>query len=41
MVHDAGTIVNPLLADANLHGGIAQGIGAALYEKIADESAQP
>jgi carbon-monoxide dehydrogenase large subunit len=42
MVHDAGTIVNPLLANANLHGGIAQGIGAALYEKIAyDESAQP
>ena len=42
MVHDAGTIVNPLLADANLHGGIAQGIGGALYEKIAyDESAQP
>ena len=34
--------MNPLLADANLHGGIAQGIGAALYEKIAyDESAQP
>jgi aerobic carbon-monoxide dehydrogenase large subunit len=42
MVHDAGTIVNPLLADANLHGGIAQGLGAALYEQIAyDEHAQP
>jgi aerobic carbon-monoxide dehydrogenase large subunit len=42
MVHDAGTIVNPLLAEANLHGGIAQGIGAALYEKVAyDEMAQP
>ena len=42
MVHDAGTIVNPLLAEANLHGGIAQGIGAALYEQIAyDEAAQP
>ena len=42
MVHDAGTIVNPLLADANLHGGVAQGLGAALYEQIAyDESAQP
>jgi aerobic carbon-monoxide dehydrogenase large subunit len=42
MVHDAGTIVNPLLADANLHGGIAQGLGAALYEEIVyDEHAQP
>ena len=42
LVHDAGTIINPLLADANLHGGIAQGIGGAMYEKIAyDESAQP
>jgi aerobic carbon-monoxide dehydrogenase large subunit len=42
MVHDAGTIVNPLLAEANLHGGIAQGLGAALYEQIAyDEDAQP
>jgi aerobic carbon-monoxide dehydrogenase large subunit len=42
MVHDAGTIVNPLLAEANLHGGVAQGLGAALYEQIAyDEDAQP
>lgn len=42
MVHDAGKIVNPLLAEANLHGGIAQGIGARLFEQIAyDESAQP
>jgi carbon-monoxide dehydrogenase large subunit len=42
MVHDAGTIINPLLADANLHGGVVQGLGAALYEQIAyDEYAQP
>jgi carbon-monoxide dehydrogenase large subunit len=42
MVHDAGTIVNPLLADANLHGGIAQGLGAALFEQIVyDDAAQP
>lgn len=33
-VHDCGTVVNPLLVDANLHGGIAQGIGAALYEDM-------
>lgn len=42
MVHDAGKIVNPLLADANLHGGIAQGFGAAVYEQLVyDEAAQP
>lgn len=40
-VHDCGTVVNPLLVDANLHGGIAQGIGAALYEDMVyDETGQ-
>ena len=34
MVEDAGTVINPLLADANLHGAIAQGIGGAIYEEI-------
>ena len=34
LVHDAGTIVNPLLATANLHGGLAQGIGGSMYEEI-------
>jgi len=41
LVEDAGRIINPLLADANLHGGIAQGIGSAMFERIAyDESGQ-
>lgn len=41
LVEDAGTIINPLLADANLHGSIAQGIGSAMYEKIRyDEDGQ-
>jgi aerobic carbon-monoxide dehydrogenase large subunit len=34
-VEDAGRIVNPLLADANLHGAIAQAVGGALYERLA------
>ena len=34
-VHDAGKIVNPLLATANLHGALAQGIGGSMYEEIA------
>ena len=33
-VDDAGTLINPRLATANLHGGIAQGIGGALYEQL-------
>ncbi len=33
-VHDSGVIVNPLTAEANLHGGTAQGIGGALYEHL-------
>jgi len=33
-VEDAGRIINPLLADAQLHGGIAFAIGTALYERI-------
>lgn len=41
-MHDAGRIINPLLAQANLHGGITQGIGSAMYEEIRyDEHGQP
>jgi aerobic carbon-monoxide dehydrogenase large subunit len=33
-VEDAGRIINPLIADGQVHGGIAQGIGNALFEEI-------
>jgi 2-furoyl-CoA dehydrogenase large subunit len=33
--HDAGTILNPALADGQIRGGFAQGIGAALLEEYA------
>ena len=33
-VDDAGTVVNPLLVDGQLAGGIAQGIGEALLERV-------
>src|SRR5215469_4686641 len=33
-VEDAGRIINPLIADGQVHGGIAQGVGNALYEEI-------
>ena len=31
-VHDSGKIINPMLADGQVHGAIAQGIGEALLE---------
>ena len=31
-VDDFGTILNPLIVDGQVHGGIAQGVGQALYE---------
>ena len=33
-VHDAGTIVNPKAVAGQIRGGIAQGIGTALYERV-------
>jgi aerobic carbon-monoxide dehydrogenase large subunit len=33
-VDDCGTVVNPLLVEGQQHGGIAAGIGQALYEQI-------
>ena len=33
-VHDAGTIINPALAEAQVHGGMSMGIGYGLSEKL-------
>ncbi|MBL8647934.1 MAG: xanthine dehydrogenase family protein molybdopterin-binding subunit [Sphingosinicella sp.] len=41
IVDDFGTLVNPLLVEGQVHGGIAQGLGQALLENVVyDESAQ-
>lgn len=41
-VEDCGTVVNPMIVDGQIIGGIAQGIGNALYEEIPyDENGQP
>ncbi len=41
-VEDCGTAVNPMIVDGQIIGGIAQGIGTALYEEIPyDENGQP
>jgi carbon-monoxide dehydrogenase large subunit len=40
-VHDSGRLLNPAIVDGQVRGGIAQGIGGALYEDIIYESGQP
>ncbi len=40
-VHDAGTIINPMIAEGQIHGGALHGLGGALYEELAyDEDGQ-
>ena len=33
-VDDAGTLVNPLIAEGQVHGGVATGVAQALYEEV-------
>ena len=33
-MHDAGRLLNPLLADGQIRGGFVHGLGAALYEEL-------
>ena len=41
VVHDCGNVINPLILDGQIHGGVAQGIGNAFYEQlIFDENGQ-
>jgi len=41
-VDDCGTVIAPLLVEGQQHGGIASGIGQALYEEIRfDDDANP
>lgn len=42
VVEDCGVIVNPLIVEGQTFGGVAQGIGTALYEEMQyDEQGQP
>src|SRR5437764_4517521 len=34
-VHDAGTIINPMIAEGQIYGGALPGLGGALYEELA------
>src|SRR5437899_12892849 len=33
-VDDAGTLINPMIVDGQIHGGLAQGIGQAMIEEV-------
>jgi aerobic carbon-monoxide dehydrogenase large subunit len=42
VAHDSGTIINPLIVEGQVQGGVAHGIGNALFEWMKyDENAQP
>ena len=41
VVHDCGRVVNPMILEGQVHGGVAQGVGGALYERMVyDEHGQ-
>ncbi len=41
VVHDCGEVINPMILDGQIHGGVAQGLGNAFYEQlIFDEMGQ-
>jgi aerobic carbon-monoxide dehydrogenase large subunit len=41
VVHDCGHVINPLILDGQIHGGVAQGLGNAFYEQLVyDENGQ-
>jgi len=41
VVHDCGRVINPMIVDGQIHGGVAHGIGNAFYEQLVyDEEGQ-
>jgi carbon-monoxide dehydrogenase large subunit len=41
VVHDCGRLINPMIVEGQVHGGVAQGIGGAFFERLVfDEEAQ-
>lgn len=41
-VHDCGRVINPMIVEGQVHGGVAQGIGGSFYERLVyDTDAQP
>jgi len=41
IAHDCGTVLNPLIVDGQVHGGVSMGIGQSFYEQLVyDENGQ-
>jgi CO/xanthine dehydrogenase Mo-binding subunit len=41
-VHDCGRVINPMIVEGQVHGGVAQGIGGSFYERLVyDGDGQP
>jgi carbon-monoxide dehydrogenase large subunit len=41
VIHDCGRLINPKIVEGQIHGGVAQGVGGALYERMVyDEHGQ-
>ncbi len=38
VVHDCGRVINPMVVEGQIEGGVAQGIGGAFYERLAYDS---
>ncbi|MEV0583405.1 aerobic carbon-monoxide dehydrogenase large subunit [Nonomuraea sp. NPDC050310] len=38
VVHDCGRLINPMIVEGQIHGGVAQGVGGALYERMVYDS---
>ena len=39
VVHDCGRMINPMIVQGQVHGGVAQGVGGALYERMVYDDA--
>ena len=41
VAHDCGRLINPMIVEGQIHGGVVQGIGGALFEELVfDDQAQ-
>jgi len=42
VVHDCGTVINPMIVEGQVHGGVVQGVGGTLLEELVyDAQGQP
>jgi CO/xanthine dehydrogenase Mo-binding subunit len=39
VVHDCGPLINPMIVEGQIHGGVAQGVAGALLERMAYDEA--